>query len=168
MKLSRVFLFSAVVALVFSGMAWAQAQGRPRGGCTARFASLDKNGDGYLTLDEFKAGCRRCTDAVAEERFKAMDADGNGQVSIEEFCAKGARRCSARFASLDKEGKGYITLDEFRAGCRRCTDAMAEDRFRIMDANGDGQVTAEEFCTKKGRRGRGPRSQPQPPPTTQS
>jgi Ca2+-binding EF-hand superfamily protein len=47
------------------------------------FKSLDKDGDGKLSLDEFKAGK---TDAQqAEKSFKALDKDNDGALSKEEF-----------------------------------------------------------------------------------
>jgi hypothetical protein len=52
------------------------------------FKKLDANGDGSVSLEEFKAGPAGQRDAAkAEEIFKKIDADGNGNVSAEEFKA---------------------------------------------------------------------------------
>jgi len=52
------------------------------------FKKLDTNGDGFISLDEFKAGPRAQKDpAKAEEAFKKMDTDGDGKLSLEEFKA---------------------------------------------------------------------------------
>jgi hypothetical protein len=52
------------------------------------FKHLDTNGDGALSLEEFKASPRGQKDpAKAEEAFKRMDTDKNGSLSLEEFKA---------------------------------------------------------------------------------
>lgn len=49
---------------------------------------LDKDGDGSLSLEEFKAGKRAQENPEkAEEMFKKVDADSNGKVSVEELKA---------------------------------------------------------------------------------
>ena len=42
----------------------------------------------------------------------------------------------------DKDGNGTISLEEYKAGAL----AQAEERFKTMDADGDGQVTADELA----------------------
>ncbi len=63
--------------------------GHRRGGDPeAFFKKLDSDGDGFISLDEFKAGPMAQKDpAKAEERFKALDTNGDGKVSLEEFKA---------------------------------------------------------------------------------
>ena len=52
------------------------------------FKKLDTNGDGVLSLDEFKAGPVGKKDpAKAEEIYKKMDTKGDGKVTLEEFKA---------------------------------------------------------------------------------
>jgi hypothetical protein len=52
------------------------------------FKKLDTNGDGSISLEEFKAGPRAQKDpAKAEEAFKKMDTNGDGKVTLEEFKA---------------------------------------------------------------------------------
>jgi len=48
-----------------------------------RFKKLDTNGDGSLTLDEFKAGPM----GKHEDIFKKMDANSDGKVTLEEYKA---------------------------------------------------------------------------------
>lgn len=54
------------------------------------FKAADKDTDGGLTLDEFKASPRFKKDpSKAEEIFKRKDADANGKLSLDEFKAHG-------------------------------------------------------------------------------
>jgi Ca2+-binding EF-hand superfamily protein len=53
----------------------------------AVFSKRDANGDGKLSLEEFKSGMKDRGLAKADQRFKKFDADGNGSISLEEFKA---------------------------------------------------------------------------------
>ena len=67
------------------------APGGPGGGRPSPeeiFKKLDTNNDGFISLEEFKAGPRAQKDpAKAEEIFKKMDKDGDGKLTLEEFKA---------------------------------------------------------------------------------
>ena len=53
------------------------------------FENLDIQGQGFLELDSFKAGCanlgRQLTDEECAKRIADADVDGNGLVNLEEF-----------------------------------------------------------------------------------
>jgi Ca2+-binding EF-hand superfamily protein len=49
------------------------------------FKKLDKNSDGKVTLDEFKAFPAIKNKEAAAKAFKAADADGDGSLSLDEF-----------------------------------------------------------------------------------
>ena len=52
------------------------------------FKRLDTNGDGFLSLDEFKARPKAKEDpARAEAVFKKIDTNGDGKISLEELKA---------------------------------------------------------------------------------
>ena len=49
------------------------------------FARRDGNGDGKLTLIEFKSGLKDKALETADARFKKLDTDGDGSLTLEEF-----------------------------------------------------------------------------------
>jgi Ca2+-binding EF-hand superfamily protein len=51
------------------------------------FQKRDANGDGSLSLDEFKTGMPEKAVARADVRFKKLDTSGDGKLSLEEFKA---------------------------------------------------------------------------------
>jgi hypothetical protein len=52
---------------------------------TPNFSELDRNGDGKLSLSEFKAGFPGLDDP--EGTFKSLDTDGDGYLSLDEYKA---------------------------------------------------------------------------------
>jgi len=109
-----------------------------------QFKKLDADGDGQLTLEEFK-GKRKRPEALAqaEEFFKLIDRDEDQKLSFEEFKNKPAE---VRFKTMDKNGDGELTFDEFK-GRRKKPDEieLAERNFKRIDANNDLKLTLEEF-----------------------
>ena len=124
------------------------------------FAMLDANGDGQVTLAEFRAH--------AAEMFRHVDTDGDGRATLDDFRAAhdkmraehggmrhgpeggpppqgadrrgpppGPRRGPPPPEALDADHDGVVTLAEFTAGL--------EAHFAAADANHDGVVTREEM-----------------------
>jgi len=69
------------------------------------FKKMDTNGDGQISLDEYKAAMaeraknhpngKEMPADMIEKRFKAMDTDNNGTLSLDEF-KKGMEKAHAR------------------------------------------------------------------------
>lgn len=127
------------------------------------FEMMDKNSDGKVTVEEFKANASD----MAKQRFERIDENADGKVTAAEFSAamdKMAKMAPERaaemkkrapdFAALDANGDGSATLEEFAAGG---TKALME-RFEKMDQNGDDVITKDEVEAARkafgeGRRG---------------
>ena len=100
-------LAAAAIALAatlsFSALAQEPGYGKPgpRGdGPRGMMQRVDTDGDGRITLEEFKA--------PQERQFAMLDANGDGVIDKDEF---GARRM-ARFAERDADGNGVLEGDE--------------------------------------------------------
>ncbi|MGC8720515.1 MAG: EF-hand domain-containing protein [Thermodesulforhabdaceae bacterium] len=78
-RLVAVLMALALVVVFGVGAASATEAQKP---CPDTFKALDKNGDGKLSVDEFKAGGKDNT----EDAFKAKDANKDGALTVEEMC----------------------------------------------------------------------------------
>ncbi len=103
----------------------------------AKFAALDSNNDGSLSLAEMMKGK---TGARAEARFNRVDSNGDGQVTLEEMAAMGAARgekqVDNQFTRLDTDKDGVVSQAEFLSG---------DKFFERADSNSDGVVSSEEL-----------------------
>lgn len=134
-----------------------------------KWKEVDKDGDGFLSAEEWTYGEKALTKAdtdqdgqvsreemgeylktamkddpkvIAEMRMKSMDADEDGQVSAEEW--KGP---AEMFGKADKDQDGFLTLEELAATMQGPKDKIAA-KIKEMDADGDGAISQEEW---KGR-----------------
>jgi Ca2+-binding EF-hand superfamily protein len=111
------------------------------------FGQIDKDGDGFLVMEEMRAFAAAGGQARFE-RFQGMDRDRDGKVSRDEFTGP-----KPRFALLDADGDGFVTLDEFliapalgdNGPAPKKAAAPNAQRLRSMDKDGDGKVSRAEF-----------------------
>ncbi len=103
-----------------------------------RFATLDADGDGSVTIEEFEAAVRK--------PFEEADTNGDGMLSREELAAMLAEKQSNRMEKMldrmmsrDENDDGMLSAEEL-AG-KRSPSKM----FEHMDDNDDGMLTLEEM-----------------------
>ena len=91
MKKLITVIAALAVGVTFATAADAEKKGEAKKGGhnpEETFKKLDTNGDGSVSLDEFKAGPMGKKDPTkAEEMFKKRDTNGDGKLSMEEFSA---------------------------------------------------------------------------------
>lgn len=83
----RLMLTTCVLCLTAMPLSAQEKEPKQDRDPAAAFSRRDADGDGKLTLDEFKTGMKDRGLARAEQRFKKIDTDGNGSISLEEFTA---------------------------------------------------------------------------------
>lgn len=128
------------------------------------FNKLDANGDGEISIDEFKKGVSKLSAKDAEEvgkLFMDLDADKNGSINYTEFIAatmsqnmylKEEKICQA-FKMFDKSGDGKITPQEVKnvlgndAVYKTKPIEYWEELIKEADLNGDGVIDYNEFIT---------------------
>lgn len=125
-----------------------ERRAKMREAAEARFAEIDTDGDGALSLQE--------REAMAASRFSEMDSDGDGAVTRAEMEAaaearreeRRGRRQGSAFDAMDANGDGVISAEEHQTA--------VVQRFERLDADGDGLITHEEMQERRrglGRRG---------------
>ncbi len=122
----------------------------------ARFAKLDKKGDGRLTVDEFtpvhfpRVGAQVAGQAHAGHRgkraqaiFAKLDANHDGVVTQDEYLAA----ANAQFKALDTAGTGQLTAAEIASSPKALDrdNHVAEHIVKKLDSNGDGSVSLDEY-----------------------
>ncbi|WP_170984882.1 EF-hand domain-containing protein [Roseomonas sp. AR75] len=99
----------------------------------ARFAEVDGNRDGGVTIEEFRA--------YVQTRMGGRTPPAGAR-------EQGEQRGQAMFRVLDVNSDGRVTLEEIRP--------FAEAMFRSRDANSDGQLTRQEVMPRRASHHRGP------------
>lgn len=97
MRLWRWLLVAVVASVLTAGTAWAQEQkksDKPKATPEERFKKLDKDGDGFLSCDEFLAQVAKKPELKEkfEQSFKSKDKDNDGKLTLDEFKAGGGKK----------------------------------------------------------------------------
>lgn len=173
-RIGRPILVGAAVCAA-SGLALSGARARARTAPKARlrkrgggfkpsssaslsmlFAELDASGDGELSIDELQAGLKRkglpSGDDYIGDVLDQYDADRSGTIGKDEFVKYMAKKEKAMFRAfqeLDVDSSGEVTGDEI-ARCLaslgiKSSDSDTKKMLRLLDANGDGRISFEEF-----------------------
>ena len=118
--------------------------------------TIDKNGDGYLSLEEIQSAVDKVDLKVdCIELLKQCDTDENGYVNYSEFLAATVNRTEAytkenlknTFRRFDKNNDGVISLEELRAaiGVNSNQDSVFMNMIEEADTNKDGFIDLDEF-----------------------
>merc|ERR1711907_235389 len=128
------------------------------------FAMFDINGDGTIELSELKQVMRKLGQNPTEDELKEMissvDDNGDHEVDFEEFLVLMKSRIEHddpekelkdAFAVFDTDGSGSIDRKELKRLMKKLGQALSEAEVDAMmdevDANGDGEISYEEFKT---------------------
>jgi len=113
------------------------------------FDYLDIDGDGILTLAEFKS--IKIPEGEHDTVFSGIDARGDGIITRREFVNHRSPPKEGRdrpaFEHIDLDGNGILTLSEFSNA--PVPEGRHENIFEIIDENGDGMITEDEFKNHK-------------------
>ncbi len=86
------------------------------------FTEADKNGDGYLSVEEYVSVFRGHGISISQEEvmlfFNSKDRDRDGRISYEEFCDRETVNERA-FKAMDLNNDGYITKSEMLKASNR-------------------------------------------------
>lgn len=74
--------------------------------------------------------------------YQSFDTDGDGKVSTAEMDTG----LAALLAEHDADGNGALSQDEFSGLFARMTRGMADRPFRMLDADQNGEISAEEMA----------------------
>ncbi|CAD8123033.1 unnamed protein product [Paramecium sonneborni] len=129
------------------------------------FVSLDKDGNGMISLDEMIEGLtgfknmkhKNMDKNFVTQLFKAMDIDQSGQVDYSEFIAaflvcpqfQNERFIEEQFKKIDQDNSGRISknelMDIFHTDTISIKDIDIEELIKQADLNKDGEIDYQEF-----------------------
>ncbi|MEO7689319.1 MAG: EF-hand domain-containing protein [Sphingomonas sp.] len=127
--LAAAFAGSMTGAAALAGQAAPADQAAPGGRGAGMMMRADTNGDGKISRAEFAA--------ISEQRFARMDKNSDGAVTADELGDMAGRGPGGGVMAADTDHDGKVSHAEFTA--------MATARFARMDANSDGDITADEM-----------------------
>lgn len=94
----------------------------------------DANGNGTVSLDEFKAIWVVLMERMIVDRFQSMDEDGDGEISRAEVDEK----FGAIVERMDRDGDGRLTRTDRRHEMRRGEDGRRSERRAARGEDGRG------------------------------
>ncbi len=105
-----------------------------------RFAELDSNRDGVVTVEERTARVESKRKAMKDRHFAVLDTNNDGAISRTEFDAGRPDR-----AGMRGEGRGGKRMHGGGAGRRGISGRKGAKGFARADANDDGKLTQAEM-----------------------
>ena len=125
------------------------------------FISIDKNGDGHLSINELRLGFNNITLSSTikiEEVLSSCDSDLNGMIDYNEFLTAtlnwqkilSQEMLESAFKAFDKDRNGTICIIEikdFFGGNEDSLDYIWNKLLKEADINEDGVIDLQEFKT---------------------
>ncbi|XP_051130547.1 calcium-dependent protein kinase 13-like [Andrographis paniculata] len=132
-------------------------------GIKEKFAQIDTDRDGIVSVDELKAGLQKFSSVIAQSEIQmlaeAVDANGKGTMDYGEFLAMflhlqrmaNDEHLHRAFSYFDKDGNGYIEPGELcealvEDGADDDGKDVANDIFQEVDTDKDGRISYDEFA----------------------
>lgn len=119
------------------------------------FMACDADGNGVLTLDEFRKGMEGFIPAdQIDTVFESIDTDGGGTIEYSEFLAAAVSKeqyqrtdkIKAAWNRLDADNSGYLDHEDFRILCKDMyTEEEMQEIILEADPDKDGKIFWEEF-----------------------
>jgi Ca2+-binding EF-hand superfamily protein len=153
--MKKTLLFAGIAALTTAPLIAQEMMGHEGHGMTAdepmtrteaetrvkaRFAEMDANMDGALTLAEIESVRRTRMSEMQGDMFAKMDADKNGSISRAEFDAHHQHMMAGDMAPPMAGHRDMKKMHGDQGGMRRMEGRM----FTMADTNKDGVVTQAE------------------------
>ena len=129
MRTLKIFLAAVLLTATFAGAEDLEFQ----------FVQLDADSDGFVVPSEWSGG---------SETFGSLDRDGDAVITRTEFFTRGTTRYKSReesFRDLDADKDGRVSASEWKWG---------EQTLSVLDRNGDGFLSRQEFRCRSARAGR--------------
>jgi len=131
------------------------------------FEMFDKDGDGIVSIEDMvkliKSSGLSYEGDNLRQKIKQADTNGDNAIDFDEFMtifktekvAKGPLDSDFEkyFQKFDKDDDGFISKSEFKKKIKSVfkklgkdiTNDDIKDAFKLIDSNGDGKITLDEF-----------------------
>ncbi|CAJ1936193.1 unnamed protein product [Cylindrotheca closterium] len=120
------------------------------------FHAFDKNGSGFIEMDELKEGLKTLGYDISENgigHLLEMVESSDNKLSFEEFISWNGLLwkddMKTKFKSIDVDGSGWINKAELKKWSIDCgygfSEEQVDDLCYSMDSSGNGKINLEEF-----------------------